>query len=191
MIVYIHGFNSSGESKRGKVLKEMFPDIEVYTPSYDSENFDSIDDMILDIKGKINSEKNILFIGSSLGGYIAQYLSKLFNCKSVLLNPCIQPKELLTRFIGKNIRFNTNDSYYLTIDNINKLDKYHIKNINFEDTNISIFLNSDDNMLEYTKSLDYYNKINRPVKVFSKGGHRFDNIQDIRNDIIRIHNMPF
>jgi uncharacterized protein len=183
MIIYIHGFNSNGNGSKSTELRVMFPDIEIYSPSYDSSDFGSIEQMIDEIDIKIKDEPNTLFIGCSLGGYLAQYLADRFNSKSILLNPCYEPQYFLSKMLGKNIMYHNKKEYELTVSNISLLEKYNIDKNNRKDISISIFTNKDDNIIPYEGVLSYYD--NRPVTVFEKGGHRFNNLKDIQENIIK------
>jgi predicted esterase YcpF (UPF0227 family) len=186
MIVYIHGFNSNGNGSKSTALREMFPNIEIYSPSYDSSDFNSIDLMVDEIEEKIQFEDNVLFIGCSLGGYLSQYLANRYDSKSILLNPCYDPKTTLGKSLGKNTLFDTGKEYILTLDDIELLSKYNIEKDSRKDINISVFVNRDDGLIPYEGTVEYYH--NRPVKIFDKGGHRFENLSDIKEDITQIYN---
>lgn len=185
MIIYIHGFNSIGNGVKKTQLENMFPSIEIYSPSYDSTNFNTIDDMVIEIANKIQNEKNVLFIGCSLGGYIAQYLAKHFNCKAILLNPCYDIK-ILHKFLGKNILYHSNKEYYLTTDDVSVLDKYKIER---GYTSLRIYVNKDDDVIPYQDVVNYYT--DRPITIFENGGHRFDNLISIKEDILNFYNAIF
>lgn len=187
MIIYLHGFNSNGNTNKYSLLKSMFPDIEIFSPSYDSSNLCSIDDMIIIISKKIENEKNVLFIGCSLGGYLAQYLAKFFNAKAILLNPCFNPKILLKRYLGENRMYNSKNKYIFTEESISFLEKYEILPNERGNTSMMIFTNKDDTIIPYKEVFNYYSN-NRPVKIFNSGGHRFTNLENIKHTILKYYN---
>tara|TARA_B110001454_G_C12667395_1_gene412185 strand:+ start:476 stop:1045 length:570 start_codon:yes stop_codon:yes gene_type:complete len=189
MIVYIHGFNSNGVGSKYTELVGMFPDIEIFSPSYDSSDFSSIDSMIDEIGNKISDSDNTLFIGCSLGGYLAQYLAKHFNSKSILLNPCYDPQGFLSTQLGENILYSERRGYDLTMENVRILEKYEVSPTQRGETNIIVFTNKDDDTIPYEGVVNYYR--DRPVGIFETGSHRFTNLEDIKNDIIESYNSAF
>ncbi len=180
MIIYIHGFNSMGGGEKFKKLKQLFSDIEMYSPSYDSADFDSIEKLM----DGITPVDNMLFIGNSLGGYVAMYLAHKYNAHCILLNPTTNPIKSLTPFIGKNINFASNKEYDFTNENLNKLKKYKIKNL--DTLSIYVYVTLDDDLINPHETIAYFKGIKK-VNVLEKGGHRFSNIEDIKDDIQSVY----
>ena len=89
-IIYLHGFNSSSNSKKAQILKNSeivknlgFEIILIDLPNSPSKAIQEIEKVI-----KINSE-NVSLIGSSLGGLYASFLSNKYNLRSVTIIPVI------------------------------------------------------------------------------------------------------
>ena len=81
-ILYFHGFASSSNSNKAKVLKKYisknYKNAEIIIPDLDN-NFKLAVSQIHEL---IDSAKHpIVFIGSSLGGYYASYFSSKFENK--------------------------------------------------------------------------------------------------------------
>jgi predicted esterase YcpF (UPF0227 family) len=106
-IFHFHGFNSNGNSGTAEELKRCFGDVEA--PSYDyiqpDVAFHEINELIL---SKIE-QHNILFSGTSLGGFWAYYFSGKYNCSCVLINPALKPSVLMMRRTQENSHINFND----------------------------------------------------------------------------------
>lgn len=45
---------------------------------------------------------DITLVGSSLGGFYSRYLSQKYNIKAVLINPCLDPCDIIKQFLGEN-----------------------------------------------------------------------------------------
>lgn len=178
MIIYIHGFNSAGKGSKFNKLKEMFPDINIISPTYDSSNFSTIDTMLDDYQKDIDQADNLLFIGNSLGGYIAMYLANKYNGKCLILNPLVDINDL-KQFVGYNTNFVTDKRYFLSIDNILYLQKYKI---DYSLIPLTIYVTEDDDILDYKKTLTYFDK--KQVNVFKTGTHRFDCLENIKDNIL-------
>ncbi len=182
MIIYIHGFNSLGGGEKFQKLKQLFPDIEMYSPSYNSADFDTIEKLM----DGITPDDNMLFIGNSLGGYVAMYLAYKYMAKCILLNPTTNPIKSLTPFIGKNINFASNEEYEFSYDNLNKLNMYDIQNI--DALPVHVYVTIDDDLIDPYETIAYFEGVKK-VNVLEKGGHRFSNIEDIKEDILKVYNQ--
>lgn len=99
MILYIHGFGSSGEGGKAKIFREHFrkrgvpfmaPSLS-YVPELAIKTLEEIIEMCEDIT----------LIGSSLGGYYAIYLAEKYGLKTVLINPAVRSSKTLKRAIDK------------------------------------------------------------------------------------------
>ncbi|MCP4521532.1 MAG: hypothetical protein GY827_07560 [Cytophagales bacterium] len=183
MIIYIHGFNSSGNGSKSQKLKELFPNAAVFSPSYDSSDFNSIELMIQEIEKAVEKQDSKpLFIGCSLGGYLSQYLAKHFGTKGILLNPSYSPTKRLQRALGENTMYSTGETYIQTQENLEILKKYELSPEELKMVDISVFTNKDDDLIPYQEVVKYYS--NKPVTIFEEGGHRFENLEDIHRVII-------
>lgn len=110
-IIYLHGFNSNKDSETGKriakpVIKGKYP--EVITLSYNYLNaekgFEDINKVILET---LKIDSNILLIGTSLGGFWANYFAQKYNLKMILINPAIVPSLSLGKYVGTVKNYNT------------------------------------------------------------------------------------
>ena len=168
-ILYLHGFASCGEGNKSSELKKHFGEENVLSPDLSPSPFDTI----TMIEGLLKSENIDLIIGSSLGGFYATYLAEKYQMRAVLLNPSTQPWKTLTSYVGWQKRFCDEEIFefktvYLeqlkTLDVIPERGKY------------LVLLQSEDEVLDYTKAQSLYNK--HKVIVEYGGNHRFENIHD-------------
>ncbi|HDM25327.1 MAG: hypothetical protein DRJ99_00710 [Thermoplasmata archaeon] len=99
MIYYIHGYLSSPNSEKGKLLKEKLGVIPIKYRDCKPEEL-VIRECIDRIKSVVSNDKNIVLIGSSLGGYLAAETAfELKIDKLILLNPAIVPPDANTEDI--------------------------------------------------------------------------------------------
>ncbi len=173
MIIYIHGFNSWGNTEKPQKLREMFPDITIVSPSYDSADFDTIETLMSGIK----LDNKVLFMGSSLGGFIAMYLAQKHNAPCLLLNPATNAPNTIQKYLGHNQNFVTNKEYELTQENIDKLKRYIVSDIT--PLSITAFVNMDDDTIDPQETLTFF-KDKKTVITFPDGGHRFSDIEKIK-----------
>ncbi|NOU60589.1 YqiA/YcfP family alpha/beta fold hydrolase [Marinifilum caeruleilacunae] len=176
MMLYIHGFNSRGEGEKYNKLKTLFPDVPIYSPTYDSSNFDTIDQLLHGIE----LDENTMFIGCSLGGYLALYFACKYKVKAVLLNPVTNPIKQLTNLLELQKGELNKTDYHHWKANIQKLDKFRVNEIG--STSLSIFVNKDDDVIDCKDTIDFFQD-KRSVEVFESGGHRFSDLEKIKKDI--------
>lgn len=93
MILYLHGFQSSPHSFKAQViagkLKGLNRENEYICPQLLSSPAKSVE-LALKLASQYPPE-SIAVIGSSLGGYYANWIAEKLECRAVLLNPVINP----------------------------------------------------------------------------------------------------
>ncbi|MBI9068501.1 MAG: hypothetical protein JEZ09_14495 [Salinivirgaceae bacterium] len=176
MIIYIHGYNSAGGGDKYLKLKQMFPEIPIYSPNYDSSDFISITKLLNEIK----LAENTLFIGTSLGGFIAMYLAHKYNKKAILLNPSTNPVVNLQKALGPNTNFVTGKSYEQTKHNLNQLNHLYTSPDNLK---LKIYVTQDDEVINYKETLRFFEPTLK-VTILENGGHRFENIERLKTEIL-------
>ena len=125
------------------------------------------------IEDLVKSETSQLLIGSSLGGFYATYMAEKFQMKAVLLNPSTQPWETLSSYVGWQKRFCDEEVFEFKSIYLEQLRSFQVMPENGE---YLVLLQSEDEVLDYTKAQSLYNK--HRVIVEYGGNHRFENIHD-------------
>ncbi len=182
-LIYLHGFNSSAKSKKavslGKWIVENDLPINYIVPELPWRPTDAI----TGIKSIIEeSQGHIALIGSSLGGYYANYLSENFNIKAVLINPAVYPALLLKSYLGKQENPYTREVYYLSLEHMEELEKLFINKM-ISPENRKVLLQTGDETLDYREAEKYYKSSDCIVE--QGGDHSFQNIEKHFNDIIQ------
>ncbi len=176
MLIYIHGFNSSSESLKAKMLKAYLDKaqtndvFEVPLLPFDPQ---LAMDQLLKTVEKYHFDKHeqpLCFIGSSLGGYYATWLAENFESRVVLINPVVNPKDLFEGYLGWNHNPYTGEDYNLTMDHLRRLEKYNIDRITQVDRYL-LMLQTGDEVLNYKHALDKY--VGVPSIVEEGGDHSF------------------
>lgn len=177
-IIYIHGFGSIGDSYKGNLLKEHFSSsYNVFSPTFSY----STKEAVCEIKSLIDKFENVILVGTSLGGFYADYFNTLYNIPAVIINPLVEPRGV-DRFIGENINYYTKEKFTFTKESFNyllKIKKDKEESFNYYNR-VSIpvvLLAEDDDLLDYKLAKKKFE--NCDVRVFPTGGHRFTNSKDI------------
>lgn len=91
-IVYIHGFGSSPSSDTAKQIKDAFHSEKFVCPHIDhSQNPDKIKAQIDKLAKQLTNHDDVVIVGSSAGGFWADYLGSVYGFKAVLVNPSLRP----------------------------------------------------------------------------------------------------
>lgn len=181
-IIYLHGFNSSPQSIKAQALKTWLahnhPAIELEIPK--QANTPLATKKILE---QLIAQQNqpIGLIGSSLGGYLATWLSQTYNLPAVLINPAVKPFELLLNYLGENQNIYTGEKYILEQQHAQDLKLMQIKTI--EKPNLLWLLaQTGDETLDYTQAEQYYKNCKQTIEL--GGNHSFVAIERYFQPII-------
>ncbi len=177
MILYIHGFSSSGLSYKSKLFRENFG--EIISPTLSNIPDLAIDTLEQIIKFSLHVKKPVHLVGSSIGGYMSIYLANKYNLKAVLINPAITPYNF-TMFTGFNECAYDGSKFESTCKHLEDLKKYDVatlKNLK----NFLVLLQKGDELLNYKEAEEKFKNSNLIVE--EGGTHSFDNLSSKLNDI--------
>lgn len=172
MMIYIHGFGSSGHGGKATLFREYFED-EVIAPSLSYVPSLAIDTLEQLIEMLLEKEESVGLVGSSLGGYYAIYLANKYDLKAVLINPAIYPYETLDS-AGMAMNYYDGTSFEVTESHIKALESFDVQEIENQD-NFLLLLQTEDEVLDYNDAVE---KLPEATFVIEEGGnHSFENIE--------------
>ncbi|MFP3874499.1 MAG: YqiA/YcfP family alpha/beta fold hydrolase [Thiohalophilus sp.] len=186
MIIYLHGFNSSGASAKGQYLKQQLDDITILTPSYHYDPARAIDMLQHLIEASLSLDNNIMLAGSSLGGYYAQYLAHYYRLKQVLINPTLMPLSTLDNYLGENVNFYTGERYELKERHLDTLRALDVPAPCVEPVPTLLLLDRGDEVLDYHTAADRYRAC-AEVRLFDGGDHAFQHLPEALPFIRKLH----
>lgn len=177
MIVYLHGFGSTGSSAKVDALRERFGADQVVSPDLPFnpiEVFRIMNDTVTDFLRTRNENEKLVFVGTSLGAFYANFFGTLYDCPVVLVNPSAYPSESLRARIGSNKNYVTGEEFFVSLAHLEELEqmrKYVVNN--YSGTLVNLFVAKDDDVIPYEAALEVF-KFPAFVKVTEDGGHRFN-----------------
>lgn len=176
IILNIHGFGSHGVGNKATILKNVFGKDKVLSPSLPNNPelaFQTLKNMV-DVL--LTFDKDILLIGTSLGGFFALNLSNEYGLKCVLINPSINPYVGLSNVINKlSINYFDMSHFVYTQENINFLKSLKIEN--YDSSKIMLILQKDDSVIDYKTTLEHFQNI-KNVHIGDGGGHQCKNFDE-------------
>ena len=168
-ILYIHGFASCGRGNKSLLLKSHFGAENVIAPDLPPSPMDAI----ALIEGILETTPVDLLIGSSLGGYYATHLAEKYRMKAILINPSTQPWETLAAYTGWQKRFCDEEVFEFKAVYLEQL---KLLQTDPQMGRYLLLLQSEDEVLDYTKAQSLYNK--HKIIVEYGGNHRFENLDE-------------
>ena len=182
-ILYFHGFASSSDSDKAKLIKnhisKISKDIKIFTPDL-SNNFQEANNQIIELIK--NNEKDIVFMGSSLGGYYANFFADINNAKAILINPAIPPLKGFDEYLGENENYSTGEKFNVSKEDIKFLRSLVVKEFNNQ-KNVLVLLESGDEVLNYAETVKYFKGSN--IDITFGGSHSYESMANKLEKIVK------
>lgn len=166
IIVYIHGYKSNGESNTLKLIRENY-NCKVVSPTYNTSNaYQGNKELFSQIQQVLKEDQEVYLVGSSLGGFWANYYSNLLALPVLLINPCLDPVNILKKYIetDSDLEVDSYKKYYLVdMPGIPKL----------------VVLGKEDKLIPYES---FMNRFNNRYSIFINDNmkHRVSTIEEIK-----------
>lgn len=110
------------------------------------------------------------FIGSSLGGYYATYLTEKYSGTAVLINPSVKPYETLTAYLGENKFYFDEGCWDFNESHIRQLEEMDVKTVTTAQRYL-VLLQTGDETLDYREAELKYKKSHCIIE--QGGSHSF------------------
>jgi len=156
VIVYLHGFNSSAQSTKARVLGDWLAArglaAHYACPSMPMRASEAI--AMVEALMRAHPEAPFCFVGSSLGGFYATWLAERHGARAVLLNPAIEPQVGLRAWLGPQRNLYTGEPYTLTEAHLEDWRAHVAPRITPE--RYLLIVETGDELLDYRQALARY-----------------------------------
>ena len=171
-IVYLHGLGSVGASAKSAALIDAFGKENVLAPDLplDPEaTIKLVSDLVyLPMKRK----EKILFIGTSLGGFWANYFSHMFHMECLIVNPMLIPGEAFVSRTGTIVKnYDTGEETVMTAEIVRSFLSAQTEVASPNLDLITMILAQDDDVIDYRTSMEQLPGVR--TLITSDGGHRY------------------
>jgi len=171
-IIYLHGFNSSAESKKSKILdshleKEKLINLE--SPNLNNSPKKAIFQIEKIIR---ESSSRVCLVGSSLGGLYATFVADKYNLKSVTINPVVTNHISGMRdLVGSHKNFHSGEEYEFRLKDYFDLQKLGLEKLK-SPLNHFCLIKMSDEVLDQNVTFAFFSK---SYVLSEKGGnHSYD-----------------
>ena len=160
LLVYLHGFRSSPRSSKAvmtgeavKALSNSTNPIEWYCPQLQASPKDSIDMVTAYIEG--SKADRIVVIGSSLGGFYANYLAEKYSCQAVALNPAVWAARELAPHVGMMTSYDSDEPFDFRAEYIDELKSLQVDAIT-DPQRYFLMAAKGDELLDWQEMVGFY-----------------------------------
>ncbi len=189
MIIYLHGFNSSGGSVKASTLRRMFAPVPVLSPTYPAHRAAEAVQFLRNYIGRAREQYphdlRLVLAGSSLGALYARYIARELNAAIVLINPAMRPEQDLLARVGRNHNEATGEKYLLTEAQVRVLGTLHVDGCDPAVPTL-VLLDEGDELLDYRIAAAFFARCGRII-TYPGGSHRFEHLTEAEPEIRRLH----
>lgn len=157
MILYLHGFRSSPQSAKARMvgvrLLELGLAAQLRCPQLPASP-DAAIELALQLVDGVPPDE-LAIIGSSLGGYYATWLAEKLGCRAVLLNPAIVPLQDLDSHIGVTTAYHSDAPFEFKREYIDELRALAVDNITRPERYFLLAATGDE-VLDYRAMVAHY-----------------------------------
>ena len=175
-ILYLHGFCSSPESWKAKILGDAMRarglSERFFCPALSPVPNEAIAqaEAIIDLH---NDE--LTLVGSSLGGYYATFLAEKHGLRAALVNPAVVAPLSLSAYIGTQKNLHTGETFEFTAAHIDQLRTLECMTIT--PNRYLLLVETGDEVLDYRNAVRRYAGCRQ--EIFAGGDHSFTRFPDL------------
>ncbi|MGW9067486.1 YqiA/YcfP family alpha/beta fold hydrolase [Achromobacter animicus] len=162
MILYLHGFRSSPDSFKARLMADAMAArglIDAWAcpqlPASPREAIDLALGMARDRLADADSPRELTVIGSSLGGFYATWIAEQLGCKAVLLNPAVHAARDLATQVGEHHMYHSGAPFVFLPEYVDELAAIHAPRITQPDRYFLVAATGDE-VLDWREMRDRY-----------------------------------
>ncbi|MAF02939.1 MULTISPECIES: YqiA/YcfP family alpha/beta fold hydrolase [Herbaspirillum] len=113
MILYLHGFRSSPQSFKARVMGQRMAALGLQD-QYVCPQLPASPAGAIALAGALVAgvdPAQLTVVGSSLGGYYATWLAEHTGCRAVLVNPAVKPPRDLESYVGVTTQYHSDEPF--------------------------------------------------------------------------------
>jgi len=155
MILYIHGFASSGLGDKANYFRDFFAQQQQHfvapsLPVIPSLAISTLENLI----ETLQAFEPVHLMGSSLGAYYGLWLAEQYRLKLVLINPALRPVPLLGQYTGSMNHHFDGSSFTWTEAHTQSLAQYEIAPSVELQRRCLLLTQQGDEVLDYQQAVD-------------------------------------
>ncbi|MBN3764862.1 YqiA/YcfP family alpha/beta fold hydrolase [Burkholderia sp. Ac-20365] len=183
MILYLHGFRSSPNSFKARVMAERLAALgrgdEWCCPMLPVSPLETV--ALVEERVAAQKPADVTVIGSSLGGYFATHLAEKHGWRAVLLNPAVVPQRDLSHYLGEQPLWHGGGSIVVEPHHLDELRALAVAHITHPER-YYLFAATGDEVLDYREMLAHYPGVR--TKLIEGSDHAISEFPDYVDDVL-------
>jgi uncharacterized protein len=193
MIVYLHGLDSAGSSGKAAFIRAALPHIEVVSPTYPAHTAELAVARLTHELTELfeardaDSEPRIL-VGSSMGGFYGAWLaSRLGFHHLLMINPALQPWQLLKQVVGWHFNEALEHGYFLSSRMVSDTKAFAVEADELK-VPTTVLVDKGDELIDYRIAEEVYGE-SVEILSFEGGSHSFEHMHEAVKLIEQKHKL--
>ena len=183
-IVYLHGLGSTGTSTKSAALIREFGEKNVFAPDLPLDPEQTIDLVSKLVAPLLKTKEKIVFVGTSLGGFWANYFSNMFQMECIIVNPMLIPGEAFINRIGTVVKnYETGVETIMTAEIVKSFLSAQTEAASPNVDLITMILAMDDDVIDFRTSIEQLPGCSTIITI--TGGHRYESLWDNIVDLLK------
>ena len=183
MILYLHGFRSSPNSFKARVMAERLAALgrgaEWCCPMLPVSPLETV--ALVEERVAAANPEQVTVIGSSLGGYFATHLAEKHGWRAVLLNPAVVPERDLSHYLGEQPLWHGGGSIVVEPRHLDELRALGVARITRPER-YYLFAATGDEVLDYREMLAHYPGVQ--TRLIEGSDHAISEFPDYVDDVL-------
>ncbi|MEO8345295.1 MAG: YqiA/YcfP family alpha/beta fold hydrolase [Betaproteobacteria bacterium] len=158
-LIYLHGFNSSPQTVKGRKIVAAAAALgippRVYVPTLHHRPAVAMRDVCAWVDANCMDHAALSFVGSSLGGYYANWLAEKYGARAIVINPAVRPAITLLAHAGQQRNLHTGENWELTPDHFSELEALSVVRLTRMERYF-LLMRSGDELLDWRAAVSRY-----------------------------------
>lgn len=183
MILYLHGFRSSPQSFKARLIAQRLQALgrgaDYHCPQLPASPKEAIA-----LASRIATEaspRDLTLIGSSLGGYYATWLAERLGCRAVLLNPAVKPPRELEQYVGVTTAYHSDRPFEFKREYVDELMQFAVARITRPERYFLIAATGDE-VLDWREMIAHYPAARQ--RVIEGSDHGLSGFSEYLDDVL-------
>jgi predicted esterase YcpF (UPF0227 family) len=161
-IVYLHGFRSSPASAKARALAAAVDALpasrrpRLHVPMLEFAPKAAVAEVAAWVGRAVDDpERDVTFVGSSLGGFYATHLAEALGARAVLINPAVRPYEDLTAYVGEQTNLYSGESFEVLPSHFDELRALAVRRL-ARPERYFLLVQTGDEVLDWREAVAFY-----------------------------------
>ena len=185
-LVYLHGFNSSPGSVKGRKIAAAAAALSappvIHHPALHHRPAIAMAGVCAWVDANAPDRAPLTFVGSSLGGFYATWLAERYGTAAIVINPVVDPARSLKAYLGPQTNPYTAERYELTPGHFAELEAFRVGRLT-QPGRYFLLMRSGDELLDWREAVEHY--AGAWQYIAGGGNHGWEDIDDEIPSILR------